>query len=102
MAAGESCKILITDENFTRRLNEVRPMMAPRTMCRAVTAVVLTLLIAGCAGGADEAPYPSLPSSSPPKEKLLTKEEQQRAISEMAQKKNAHKTDAMRQIEQGR
>lgn len=77
-------------------------MMPSRTMCRVLTVAVLALLIAGCAGGADEAPYPSLPSGAPPKEGLLTKEEQQRAISEMAQKKNAHKTDAMRQIEQGR
>ena len=77
-------------------------MMPSRTMCRVLTAVVLAALIAGCAGGADEAPYPSLPSSTQPKEQLLTKEEQQRAISEMAQKKNAHKSDTMRQIEQGR
>lgn len=77
-------------------------MMPSRTICRVLAAVVLALVVTGCAGGSDEAPYPSLPSSTPSKDGLLTKEEQQRAISEMAQKKNAHKTDTMRQIEQGR
>ncbi|MEC9367930.1 MAG: hypothetical protein VX871_04485 [Pseudomonadota bacterium] len=71
---------------------------AKRRVFGVAAAAVLTLALGGCAA-TESLPYPNLGAVKRIKERILSKEEQDAQIKEMAEDEKSHKDKAIREIE---
>lgn len=71
------------------------PQQASPLTCLGYLAVVAVLGLAGCANGSST----PLPDLTPDPRKLLTKEEQAKAIADMSVKKDSGRTDVLKDAE---
>ena len=72
------------------------PMPPPTATLRRLGCLVAVLLgLAGCAGGSST----PLPPLTPDPRKLLTTEEQTKAIADMSVKKDSGRTDVLKEVE---
>lgn len=77
----------------------LKRMRANGHSCAIGAAIAVALACAGCS---QMAGYPDLPPLVKDERKLLTKAEQERAITEISLRKDAEKAEALRQIEKAK